>query len=56
MMKKAFFYFILKTLFVFEIFHFLFLIFVRERKQFHEKAKVNFKTYDFTNWGNKQLQ
>ena len=51
-MRKNAFYFILKALFVFQIFKFLFCLFGHERKRFDKKAKVNFKIY----LGNKQLQ
>ena len=46
MMKNAF-YFMLKALFVLEIFKFLFC-FGYVKKRLHKKAKVNFKIYDVT--------
>ena len=48
-MKNAF-YFMLKPLFVLEIFKFLFWRFGYVEKRLHKKAKVNFKIYDVTDW------
>ena len=47
-MMKNVFYFMLKTLFVFEIFAFLSLLFGYLGKRLDEKAKVNFKIYDLS--------
>ena len=44
MMKKAF-YFMLKALFILELFTFGYI-----EKWVDKKAMVNFKIYDFTNW------
>ena len=49
MIKNAFHVF-LKTLFVLEIFRFLFLHFGHLEKRLVEKAKVNFEACDVTNW------
>ena len=49
MMKYAF-YFMLKALFAFEIFTFLSWHFGYVEKWLDEKAKVNFKIYDVTDW------
>ena len=48
-MKNAF-YFMLKALFVLEIFKFFFWCFGYVEKRLHKKAKVNFKIYDVTDW------
>ena len=48
--EKLFFYFMLKALFVFEKFIFLFLIFGYMEERLDKKAKVNFKIYDITDW------
>ena len=48
-MKNAF-YFMLKALFVLSVFEFLSLFFGHLRKWLYKKAKVNFKTYDVTDW------
>ena len=48
-MKNAF-YFMLKPLFVLEIFKFLFWCFGYVEKRLQKKAKVNFKIYDVTDW------
>ena len=48
-MESAF-YFMLKTLFVIEIFTFLPLLFCYIEKWLDSKAKVNFKTYDVIDW------
>ena len=45
---KNVFYFMLKALFVFEIFAFLSLLFGYVGKRLDEKAKVNFKIYDLS--------
>ena len=45
-MLKNTFYFILKALFVLEIFKFLFRTFGYVGKRLDKKAKVNFKIYD----------
>ena len=47
-MMKNVFYFMLKALFVFEIFAFLSLLFGYLGKRLDEKAKVNFKIYDLS--------
>ena len=47
-MMKNVFYFMLKALFVFEIFAFLSLLFGYVGKRLDEKAKVNFKIYDLS--------
>ena len=49
MMKKDF-YFILKALFVLEIFTFLSRFFGYVEKQLDKKFKVNSKIYDVTDW------
>ena len=49
MMKNAF-YFILKALFVLEIFKFYSLLFGYVEKQLDRKVKVNSKIYDVTDW------
>ena len=49
MMKNAF-YFMLKALFVLEIFTFLSRPFGYLEKRFDEKAVINFKNYDVTDW------
>ena len=48
MMKNTAFYFMLKALFVFEIFTFLSWLFGYVEKWLDKKAVVNFKIYDFT--------
>ena len=48
-MENAF-YFMLKVLFVLEIYTFLSWLFSSVEKRFNEKAKVNFKIYDVANW------
>ena len=45
-----FFYFMLKALFVLEIFKFLSWIFGYVEKQLDKKIVVHFKTYDATDW------
>ena len=47
-MMKNVFYFMLKALFVFEIFAFSSLLFGYVGKRLDEKAKVNFKIYDLS--------
>ena len=47
--KNAF-YFTLKSLFVLEIFQFLLWIFSHVGKWLDKKTKLNFKTYDVTQW------
>ena len=49
MMKNAS-YFMLKALFVLEIFTFCQDFFGHVKKWFPEKAKVNFKIYDIRDW------
>ena len=49
MMKNAF-YFMLKVLFVIEIFKFLSSFFGYVEKRPNKKAKVSFKVYDFSGW------
>ena len=49
MMNNAF-YLILKTLFLLKIFNFFSRLFGHVEKRLDEKAKVNFKFYDVTNW------
>ena len=49
MIKNAF-YFMLKALFVLEIFKFLTCLFVYVEKQLDKKAMANFKIYDTTDW------
>ena len=49
MIKNAF-YFMLKALFVFEIFTFLSWLFGYVEKRLDKKVMVNFKIYDFTDW------
>ena len=44
------FYFILKGLFVLEIFIFLSCLFGYVEKRFNEKVKANFKIYEVTDW------
>ena len=48
-MKNAF-YFMLKSLFVIEIFTFLSSHFGNIEKRLDKKAMINFKIYDFTHW------
>ena len=48
-MRNAF-YFMLKTLFVPEIFSFLSWLFGYVQKQLDKKAMVNFKIYDVIDW------
>ena len=48
-LKNAF-YFMLKALFLLEIFNFLSLLFVYVEKRLDKKGKVNFKIYDVTHW------
>ena len=48
-MKNAF-YFMLKALFVLEIFTFLFLLFGFREKRLDKKTKDYFKIYDVTDW------
>ena len=48
-MKNAF-YSMQKALFILEIIRFLFWLFGDVEKQLDEKAKVNFKIYDVTEW------
>ena len=48
-MKNAF-YFMLKALFVLEIYKFLSYLLGYVEKRLDTKAKVNFKIYDVTNW------
>ena len=48
-MKNAF-YFILKALFVLDIFTFLSWVFGYVEKRLDKKAMVNFKIYDVTDW------
>ena len=48
-MKNAF-YFMLELFFTLKIFIFLSRFFGNVKKQFDEKAKVNFKFYDVTYW------
>ena len=43
-------YFILKTLFVLEIFKFLFELFGHVEKAAYYKDRVNFKVHDITTW------
>ena len=50
------FYFIFKVLFVLKIFKFCSDFFGHVEKRFDKEAKVNFKLYDISTWGNKQLQ
>ena len=47
---KNIFYFMLKDLFVLEIFTFLSWLFSYEQKRFDKKVKVNSKIYDITDW------
>ena len=49
MMKNAF-YFILKALFVLDIFTFLFWLFGYVEKRLDKKAMVNFKIHDVKDW------
>ena len=48
--QKSCFYFMLKVLFILEIFTFLYHIFGYVEKRLDKKAMVNFKIYDITNW------
>ena len=48
-MKNAF-YFILKALFVLNIFGFCLDLLIMQKKGLDEKDKVNFKIYDVTAW------
>ena len=48
-MKNAF-YFMLKAVFVFEIFTFLSRLFAYAEKRLDKKAKVNFRIYGLTDW------
>ena len=48
-MKNAF-YFMLKALFVFKIFVFLFRLVVYVGKRFDRKTKINLKIYNVTEW------
>lgn len=43
-------YFMLKVLFLLEIFTFLCRVFDYEEKRLNQKDMVNFKVYDVTNW------
>ena len=47
---KNVFYFILKSLFVLEIFKFLSWLFGYVEERLDKKTKVNFKVYDITDW------
>ena len=49
MMKNAF-YFMLKALFVLEIFTFLSSVFGYVGKRLHKKTMINFKIYGLTDW------
>ena len=49
-MSKNIFYFVLKTLFVLEIFTFLSLPFGYVEQQLDKEGMVDFKTYNVTNW------
>ena len=49
MMKNAF-YFMLKALFLIEIFTFLYCIFGNLEKRLDKKTMVNFKIHDVTYW------
>ena len=49
MMKNAF-YFTLKAPFVYEILTFLFQLFGHVGKRLDDKANLDFKLYDVTNW------
>ena len=49
MMKNAF-YFMLKALFLIEIFTFLYCIFGKLEKRLDKKTMVNFKIHDVTDW------
>ena len=49
-MMKNVFYFMLKVLFVLEIFTFMSWRFGYVEKGLDKKAKVNFKIYDFIDW------
>ena len=49
MMKNAF-YFMLKALFLIEIFTFLYYIFGNLEKRLDKKTMVNFKIHDVTDW------
>ena len=51
-MKNAF-YFMSKAFFILEIFLFSSLLFGYIEKRLDKKAKVNFKTYDVTDWTTK---
>ena len=48
-MKNTF-YFMLKALFVLEIFTFLFCFFYYAERRLDKKAKINFKDYDVKDW------
>ena len=50
MMKKMLFHFMLKALFIFEIFTFLSRLLGYVEKRLYEKAMANFNTYDVTDW------
>ena len=47
--QKTCFYFMLKVIFVLEIFTFLYHIFGYVEKRLDKKAMINFKIYDITN-------
>ena len=52
---KNYFYFMLKVLFILEIFKFLSCLFGYVEKWLDKKAKANVKIYDITDWtGNKR--
>ena len=48
-MRNAF-YFLLKALFILEIFTFLFCLFGYVEKRLDKKTMVDFKIYDVTDW------
>ena len=48
-MKSAF-YFMLKSLLIFEIFAFLSWLFGNVEKRIDNKAMINFKSYDVADW------
>ena len=49
-MRKNTSYFVLKAIFVLEIFTFLSWLFLYVEKELYKKAMVDFKIYDVTDW------
>ena len=49
-MMKDFFYFMLKLLFLYNIFQFLFWLFGHAGKGLNKKGRLNLKNHDVTDW------